>query len=139
MADPTIQVRRRFPRFGLPLTRLKSSFAVLTLSSPKLPRSSICPVTAYNFPAAERSNELFHTTQGRISIGRVLVSSGAIAMCMIGSMPSFRFSLSPGLTLVAFLGVLCAAYEAADLILEGDVGFLDRRSPLPKFFRLCSP
>jgi hypothetical protein len=24
---------------------------------------------AYNFPAAERSNELFHTTQGRISIG----------------------------------------------------------------------
>src|SRR5260370_7216297 len=56
-----------------------------------------------------------------MSIGRVLVSSGAIAMCMIGSMPSFRFSRSPGLTLVAFLGVLCAAYEAADLILEGDV------------------
>src|SRR5258707_2058804 len=43
---------------------------------------------------------------------------------MIGSMPSFRFSRSPGLTLVAFLGVLCAAYEAADLILEGDVSSL---------------
>ena len=45
-------------------------------------------------------------------------------MRMIGSMPSFRFSRSPGLTLVAFLGVLCAAYEAADLILEGDVSSL---------------
>jgi len=54
-------------------------------------------------------------------------------MRMIGSTPSFRFSRSPGLTLVAFLGVLCAAYEAANLILEGDVGFIDRRSPLPKF------
>ena len=45
-------------------------------------------------------------------------------MRMIGSMPSFRFSRSPGLTLVAFFVVLCAAYEAADLILEGDVGML---------------
>jgi hypothetical protein len=40
---------------------------------------------------------------------------------MIGSLPSFRFSRSPGLTLVAFLGVLCLAYEVAQLVLEDDV------------------
>jgi hypothetical protein len=43
---------------------------------------------------------------------------------MIGSLPSFRFSRSPGLTLVAFLGVLCLAYEVAQLILEGDTNTL---------------
>jgi hypothetical protein len=43
---------------------------------------------------------------------------------MIGSLPSFRFSRSPGLTLVAFIGVLCVAYEAAQLVLEGDVSML---------------
>lgn len=43
---------------------------------------------------------------------------------MIGSLPSFRFSRSPGLTLVAFLGVLCLAYEVAQLILEGDTSTL---------------
>jgi hypothetical protein len=43
---------------------------------------------------------------------------------MIGSLPSFRFSRSPGLTLIAFIGVLCLAYEAAQLVLEGDVGML---------------
>ena len=41
-------------------------------------------------------------------------------MRMIGSLPSFRFSRSPGLTFIAFVGVLCLAYEAAQLILEGD-------------------
>jgi hypothetical protein len=45
-------------------------------------------------------------------------------MRMIGSMPSFRFSRSPGLTLVAFIGVLCLAYETAQLILEGDISTL---------------
>jgi hypothetical protein len=40
---------------------------------------------------------------------------------MIGSLPSFRFSRSPGLTLVAFIGVLCLAYVVAQLVLEGDV------------------
>jgi len=40
---------------------------------------------------------------------------------MIGSLPSFRFSRSPGLTLVAFIGVLCLAYEVAQLVLEGDI------------------
>ena len=45
-------------------------------------------------------------------------------MRMIGSLPSFRFSRSPGLTLIAFLGVLCLAYEAAQLVLEGDVSAL---------------
>jgi hypothetical protein len=43
---------------------------------------------------------------------------------MIGSTPAFRFSRSPGLTLVAFFGVLCLAYEAAQLVLEGDVSML---------------
>jgi hypothetical protein len=45
-------------------------------------------------------------------------------MRMIGSMPSLRFSRSPGLTLVAFFGVLCLAYEAAQLVLEGNVSML---------------
>ena len=45
-------------------------------------------------------------------------------MRMIGSMPSFRFSRSPALTLVAFIGVLCLAYETAQLVLEGDVSML---------------
>ena len=45
-------------------------------------------------------------------------------MRMIGSTPSFRLSHSPGLTLVAFLGVLCLAYEAAQLILAGDISTL---------------
>jgi hypothetical protein len=40
---------------------------------------------------------------------------------MIGSLPAFRFSRSPGLTLVAFIGVLCLAYEAAQLVVEGDI------------------
>jgi len=43
---------------------------------------------------------------------------------MIGSLPSFRFSRSPGLTFVAFIVVLCLAYEVAQLILEGDVSTL---------------
>jgi hypothetical protein len=43
---------------------------------------------------------------------------------MIGSLPSFRFSRSPGLTFVAFLGVLCLAFEVAQLVLEGDVSTL---------------
>jgi hypothetical protein len=45
-------------------------------------------------------------------------------MRMIGSMPSFRFSRSPGLTVVAFIGVLCLAYESAQLVLEGDLKML---------------
>lgn len=45
-------------------------------------------------------------------------------MRMIGSLPSFRFSRSPGLTLIAFVGVLCLAYEAAQLVIEGDVSTL---------------
>ncbi|HET6930419.1 MAG TPA: hypothetical protein VFI45_08865 [Candidatus Acidoferrum sp.] len=45
-------------------------------------------------------------------------------MRMIGSLPSFRFSRSPGLTLIAFVGVLCLAYEAAQLVIEGDVNTL---------------
>jgi hypothetical protein len=45
-------------------------------------------------------------------------------MRMIGSIPSFRFSRSPGLTVVAFIGVLCLAYESAQLVLEGDVSML---------------
>ena len=43
---------------------------------------------------------------------------------MIGSLPSFRFSRSPGLTFIAFIGVLCLAYEVAQLILEGDTSTL---------------
>src|SRR5260370_2251444 len=43
---------------------------------------------------------------------------------MIGSLPSFRFSRSPGLTLVAFIAVLCLAYEVAQLILEGELSTL---------------
>jgi hypothetical protein len=43
---------------------------------------------------------------------------------MIGSLPSFRFSRSPGLTFVAFIGVLCLAYELAQLVLEGDASTL---------------
>jgi len=43
---------------------------------------------------------------------------------MIGSLPSFRFSRSPGLTFVAFLGVLCLAYIVAQLVLEGDINAL---------------
>jgi len=43
---------------------------------------------------------------------------------MIGSLPSFRFSRSPGLTLVAFGVVLLLAYEAAQLVLEGDINSL---------------
>ena len=45
-------------------------------------------------------------------------------MRMIGSMPSLRFSRSPGLTLIAFIGVLCLAYEVAQLVLEGDINAL---------------
>ena len=45
-------------------------------------------------------------------------------MRMIGSLPSFRFSRSPGLTFIAFVGVLCLAYEAAQLVIEGDVSTL---------------
>jgi len=43
---------------------------------------------------------------------------------MIGSLPSFRFSRSPGLTLAAFIGVLFLAYEVAQLVLEGDISTL---------------
>jgi hypothetical protein len=43
---------------------------------------------------------------------------------MIGSLPSFRFSRSPGLTLVAFIGVLCLAYVVAQLVLEEDISTL---------------
>jgi hypothetical protein len=43
---------------------------------------------------------------------------------MIGSLPSFRFSRSPGLALIAFVAVLCLAYEAAQLVLEGDLKML---------------
>jgi hypothetical protein len=43
---------------------------------------------------------------------------------MIGFLPSFRFSRSPGLTFVAFIGVLFLAYEAAQLVLEGDLSTL---------------
>ena len=39
-------------------------------------------------------------------------------------MPSLRFSRSPALTLVFFIGVLGLAYEAAQLVLEGDVATL---------------
>jgi len=45
-------------------------------------------------------------------------------MRMIGSMPSFRFSRSPGLALIAFVGVLCLAYESAQLVLEGNLSML---------------
>ena len=45
-------------------------------------------------------------------------------MRMIGSMPSLRYSRSPGLTIVAFVGVLCLAYEAAQLVLEGNLSLL---------------
>jgi hypothetical protein len=45
-------------------------------------------------------------------------------MRMIGSLPSFRFSRSPGLTLLAFIGVLCLAYETAQFVLEGDINML---------------
>jgi hypothetical protein len=43
---------------------------------------------------------------------------------MIGSMPSLRYSRSPGLTIIAFAAVLCVAYEAAQLVLEGDLRML---------------
>ena len=45
-------------------------------------------------------------------------------MRMIGSLPSFRYSRSPGLTLVAFGVVLLLGYEAGQLVLEGDVSAL---------------
>ena len=45
-------------------------------------------------------------------------------MRMIGSLPSFRYARSPGLTLVAFGVVLLLAYEAAQLVLEGDINSL---------------
>jgi hypothetical protein len=45
-------------------------------------------------------------------------------MRMIGSMPSLRYSRSPGLTIIAFIGVLCLAYEAAQLVLEGNLSLL---------------
>jgi hypothetical protein len=45
-------------------------------------------------------------------------------MRMIGSLPSFRFSRSPGLTLVGLLIVLWLAYEAAQLVLAGAVDTL---------------
>jgi hypothetical protein len=43
---------------------------------------------------------------------------------MIGSMPSLRYSRSPGLAIIAFVAVLCVAYEAAQLVLEGDLRML---------------
>ena len=45
-------------------------------------------------------------------------------MRMIGSLPSFRFSRNPGLTLVAFIGVLCLAVVVAQLVLEDDISTL---------------
>ncbi len=45
-------------------------------------------------------------------------------MRMIGSLPSFRFSRSPGLTFAAFIAVLCLAYVVAQFILEGDLSAL---------------
>ena len=45
-------------------------------------------------------------------------------MRMIGSMPSLRFSRSPGLTLIAFIGVLLLAYQIAQLVIEGDFNSL---------------
>ncbi len=42
-------------------------------------------------------------------------------MRMIGSLPTFRFSRSPALTLVGFLLVLWLAYQAAELVLAGDL------------------
>lgn len=42
-------------------------------------------------------------------------------MRMIGSLPSFRFSRSPGLALIALLVVFLIAYQAAELILAGDL------------------
>src|SRR5260221_5952201 len=43
---------------------------------------------------------------------------------MIGSMPSFRYSRNPGLTLLAFAAVLYLAYEVAQLVLDGDISTL---------------
>jgi len=43
---------------------------------------------------------------------------------MIGSLPSFRYSRSPVLTLIAFAAVLALAYEAAQLVLDGDFSTL---------------
>jgi hypothetical protein len=43
---------------------------------------------------------------------------------MIGSLPSFRYSRSPALTLIAFAAVLALAYEAAQLVLDGDFSTL---------------
>ena len=45
-------------------------------------------------------------------------------MRMIGSLPSFRFSRSPGLSLAALFVVLWLAYEAAQLVLAGAVDTL---------------
>ena len=45
-------------------------------------------------------------------------------MRMIGSLPSFRYSRSPGLTLIGLGIVLILAYEAAQLILEGNISTL---------------
>ncbi len=45
-------------------------------------------------------------------------------MRMIGSMPSFRYSRNPGLTLLAFAAVLYLAYEVAQLVLDGDISTL---------------
>jgi len=42
-------------------------------------------------------------------------------MRMIGSLPSFRFSRSPALTLIGFLVVIWLAYETAQLVLAGDL------------------
>jgi len=43
---------------------------------------------------------------------------------MIGAVPSLRFSRSPGLALIAFVAVICLAYEAAQLVLEGNLSML---------------
>jgi len=45
-------------------------------------------------------------------------------MRMIGSMPAFRFSRSPGLSFVALLVVFYLAYQTALLVLQGDLGTL---------------
>lgn len=42
-------------------------------------------------------------------------------MRMIGSLPSFRFSRSPGLAFLGLLAVLLLAYEAAQLVLAGSL------------------
>ena len=45
-------------------------------------------------------------------------------MRMIGSLPSLRFARNPGLGLLALLVVFCLAYQAAQLVIQGDVNAL---------------